>query len=71
MGEGHSHAGQARTVCTLSYVGCEVKINLCSLHLVMLITNAKPCQNSVWTSVGYGEQPNYISRQLNLCYIYN
>jgi hypothetical protein len=28
-GEGPSRAGQVRTVCTLSYVGCEVTVNLC------------------------------------------
>ncbi len=28
-GGGLSRAGQVRTVCTLSYVGCEVTVNLC------------------------------------------
>jgi hypothetical protein len=43
---------------------------LCSLQSVMLITYAKPCQNSSCVEpLWYGEQPNAIARQLNLRYI--
>jgi hypothetical protein len=43
---------------------------LWSLHFVMLITNAKPCQNSFVEPLWYGEQPNAIARPLNLCFIF-
>ncbi len=44
---------------------------LCSLHFVMLITNAMQamselCVEPLW----YGEQPNAIARQLILCFLF-
>ena len=45
---------------------------LCSLHCVILISNhqcqamSELCLEPLW----YGEQPNAIARQLNLCFIF-
>jgi hypothetical protein len=60
--EGLPYPGFEQKCSTASY--CQLQTAVCSLHFVMLITNAKPCQNSVQNPTHIRLPPNV--RQLIL-----